>query len=61
MGAGPLYRCTVGCTVQYRPAEVTASDGTIEVEKELANISQLIFNFMYGLQIVIFLNSDLLL
>ena len=56
-----LGHCTdVLWAVLYSTGQRTASDGTIEVEKELANISQLIFNFMYGLQIV-FLNSDLLL
>ena len=60
-GGWVLGHCTdVLWAVLYSTGQRTASDGTIEVEKELANISQLIFNFMYGLQIV-FLNSDLLL
>ena len=43
-----LGHCTdVLWAVLYSTGQRTASDGTIEVEKELANISQLIFNFMY--------------
>ena len=48
--------CGLYCTVQASGQPLM---GPLRLKK-MANISQLIFNFMYGLQIV-FLNSDLLL